>query len=135
MKKFLILASLALLALWSCQRVEPTTINYKYKATLNGTVKFHNGNLVNPGTEVTIGILVGKDESNKDIIEDYIVKTNSVGQYTFSLNCKSKDGIAVKYVKLEAEYKDGEDTYYAYADGKVIKPDETVVIDVQYQKK
>lgn len=133
MKKFLILASLAFLALWSCERVEPTSISYKYKATLNGTIKYHQGNVA-PGLDVTIGINVGKDEADKDIIEDYIVRTNSAGQYTFSLNCKSKDGIVVNYIKLEDYEQDGKKYSAKKNVNQQIKPDETVVIDVMYSE-
>ena len=133
MKKLLILASLAVMTLISCQKVEPTKINYNYTATVQGTVYYANGTAVGSNWEVTIHVLEAKDKEGNKTLKDYVVLTNNSGVYSLTLPCKTSNGITIDSV-TGPDYKNDGNTYVGAAAGKNIENGKTETIDLTYVK-
>lgn len=106
MKKLMILALAALFALASCQKVEPTSISYKYTATVQGTVFYAQGNtFAESGYVLEITVNDGVED------KEYAAAINSSnGGYSLSVPCKSSNGITVNSLKFK-EYKNDGKTY------------------------
>ena len=90
MKKFLILTMTVILGLMltGCGKVEPTNLDYKYKATVKGSVSFDNGNGAS-GFEVALTITGAPAAS-------YHVVTDNAGNFNIIIPCLGKDGLSVK---------------------------------------
>lgn len=89
MKKIVLLAVAALagVLLAGCAKVSPTEVNYKYNATVRGSVEYANGNAAS-GFEVSLSVS-GAPQSK------YHAVTGSDGNFSISIPCLGKDGLTV----------------------------------------
>lgn len=89
MKKIVLFAVAALLGVFlldGCTKVAPTTVNYKYSATVRGSVEYDNGN---PAAGFEVAISLGGAPQSK-----YHAVTDSDGKFSITIPCLGKAGLS-----------------------------------------
>ena len=99
MKKIVLLAVAALagVLLAGCAKVSPTEVNYKYNATVRGSVEYANGNAAS-GFEVSLSVM-GAPQSK------YHAVTGSDGNFSVTIPCLGKEGLSVSASVSNFVYK------------------------------
>ena len=99
MKKLLTIVMVSVLGLVfaGCTKVDPTTVDYKYSASVGGTVVYSNGNPA-VGFDVTLNV-------TGSVRSTYRVVTDSSGKFSIVLPCLAKEGISVSAFVSNFVYK------------------------------